>query len=201
MRYPKSILTSVLALLLVSLVLAACSGNTQEVQPAANRAAPAGPADQAGGVEWRAPEAWQREAARPMRAATYTIRAAEGDLEDAECAVFYFGQGQGGSVEANIRRWIGQFEQPDGKPIGDAAKPEKTSIGDLDVTTLRLAGTYLASAGPMSPVQEKKPGYRMLGAIVDAPQGPVFFKMTGPAKTVTAAEGDFDAMLKTLRRQ
>ncbi len=53
----------------------------------------------------------------------------------------------------------------------------------------------------MAPVQEKKPGFRMLGAIVEAPQGAVFFKMTGPANTVTKAEGGFEAMLKTLKRQ
>ena len=185
---------------MAGLSLAACSGNTQEAQPA-RTATTSGPADAAAGIQWTAPQGWQRQAARPMRAATYAIPAADGDHEDAECAVYYFGQGQGGSVEANIRRWISQFEQPDGKPIAEGTDRQRTSIAGLDVTTLKLSGTYLASAGPMSPVQEKKPGFRMLGAIVEAPQGPVFFKMAGPAKTVAKAEGDFEAMLKSLKRQ
>lgn len=201
MRLPNSLLAGLQALLFVSLSLAACSGNTQEVQPDSPATAPAAPMEQVAGIQWRTPEGWQREASRPMRAATYTIRAAEGDREDAECAVYYFGEGQGGSVEANIRRWIGQFEQPDGKPIGEDTETEKRAIGGLDVTTLELSGTYLASAGPMAPVREKKPEFRMLGAIVEAPLGPVFFKMVGPANTVTKAEDDFEAMLKALKRQ
>jgi len=46
-----------------------------------------------------------------MRKATYRVPAKDG--EDAEMAVFYF-KGEGGSTEANIQRWIGQF--PDAKP-------------------------------------------------------------------------------------
>ncbi len=129
-----------------------------------------------------------------MRAATYTVPAAGGDREDGECAVFYFGPGQGGSVEANVQRWISQFETK--------AKPQtaKKTINGLAVTTIDLSGTYLASAGPMSPAKTSKPGYRLLGGIVEAPQGPVFFKFTGPAKTVAANQAAFDKLLASLRR-
>jgi hypothetical protein len=40
----------------------------------------------------------------------------------------------------------------------------------------------------------------MLGAIVEAPEGNVFFKLTGPAKTVAAAEKQFEALLKSVKR-
>jgi len=40
-----------------------------------------------------------------MRAATYTIVPAAGDTASAECVVYFFGAGQGGSVEANLDRW------------------------------------------------------------------------------------------------
>ena len=46
--------------------------------------------------------------------------------------------------------------------------------------------------------QGTKPGWRLLGAIVQGPHGPVFFKLTGPAATVGRAEHDFDAMLASL---
>ena len=39
------------------------------------------------------------------------------------------------------------------------------------------------------------PGYPMLGAIVEGPQGSIFFKFTGPAKTVTANQAAFDKMI------
>jgi len=41
----------------------------------------------------------------------------------------------------------------------------------------------------------------MRGAIVEAPQGLVFFKLTGPLNTVAAAEGDLNALLNTLHPQ
>ena len=41
-----------------------------------------------------------------------------------------------------------------------------------------------------------KPGYRLLGAIVEGPEGAVFFKLTGPEKSVTAAEKTFRKMLE-----
>jgi hypothetical protein len=45
-----------------------------------------------------------------------------------------------------------------------------------------------------------KSGYRMLGAIVEGPEGNVFFKLTGPAKTVATAQDEFQAMLKSLKK-
>ena len=40
---------------------------------------------------------------------------AAGDAQDAELVVYYFG-GSGGTVEANIDRWVAQMKQPDGRP-------------------------------------------------------------------------------------
>lgn len=135
-----------------------------------------------------------------MRVVTYLIPAASGDREGAECAVFYFGPGQGGGVEANLTRWIGQFEQPDGRPSASLAKKKKEAINGLPVTTIDLTGTYLGG-GPMMGQGEKKPGYRLLGAIVEAPEAAVFFKLTGPAKTVAAAQSEFQSLLKSLSRE
>lgn len=151
-------------------------------------------AESAGGIQWTAPPGWKAQAQRPMRAATYAVPAVAGDKEDGECAVFYFGPGQGGGVEANIQRWISQFET--------TAKPQtaKKTVAGLPVTTIDLSGTYLASAGPMSPTKTSKPGYRLLGGIVEGPQGAVFFKFTGPVKTVAANQAAFDKLLSSVRR-
>ena len=67
-------------------------------------------AETAAGVRWTAPATWKAEAPRPMRAATYSIPLAAGDQGIAECVVNYFGPGQGGGVEANIERWVGQMQ-------------------------------------------------------------------------------------------
>jgi hypothetical protein len=157
-------------------------------------------AETAGGVKWSMPPGWKAQAARPMRAATYRAPAAAGDKEDAECAVYYFGPGQGGSVEANLKRWIGQFEQPGGKPPEEAAKVRRQTIHGLRVTTVDVSGTYTGMGGPMAVTKSSKPGYRLLGAIVEAPEGAVFIKFTGPAKTVAANQAAFQSLLQSLSR-
>jgi hypothetical protein len=147
------------------------------------------------GITWTAPANWKSQGERPMRAATYTVPAAAGDKEDGECAVFYFGQGQGGDVNANIQRWLGQFQEKPAQP----PKPTKKTLGGVNVTTIEHAGTYMAGA-PMSPVKTPKPGYQLIGAIVEAPEGNVFFKLTGPAKTVAAAKPAFEKMLSSMKK-
>jgi hypothetical protein len=131
-----------------------------------------------------------------MRAATYAVPAAAGDREDAECAVFYFGQGQGGDVDANIQRWLGQFQEKPAAP----PKPKKQTISGLPVTVIEHSGTYLA-AGPMAASGSPKSGFKLIGAIVEGPQGNVFFKLTGPAKTVDASSAGFQKMLQSMRKQ
>lgn len=153
----------------------------------------------AAGVAWTVPSRWEAQPPRMMRVATYLIPRAEGDDEPGECAVFFFGQGQGGSVDLNLQRWRDQFETESGGPPSPAER--KSTINSLAVTTVSLAGTYLASMGPMfQSGAVKKPGYKMLGAIIEAPEGNVFVKLTGPEKTVLGAEGEFQALLDSLRK-
>ncbi|HQR75998.1 MAG TPA: hypothetical protein PLR35_06200 [Burkholderiaceae bacterium] len=155
-------------------------------------------AEQAGGLTWTAPPEWKSQGERPMRAATYSIPAAKGDSEPAELAVFYFGQGSGGGVDANVKRWIEQFQKADGTSAAKDAKVKKEKIAGLPATAVEVKGTYLGGSmmGPSTP----KPGYRLLGAIVEGPGGNVFFKLTGPEKTVTAAEKPFRKMLEGLKK-
>ena len=130
-----------------------------------------------------------------MRAATYDVPAAAGDSEGAECAVFYFGQGQGGGVQANVDRWLGQFQEKPSAP----PPAKKQTIAGLPVTTIEYGGTYLAG-GPMQPNKTPKSGYQLVGVIVEAPEGNVFYKLTGPAKTVKSARASFDKMIASLKK-
>lgn len=155
-------------------------------------------AESGAGLRWTAPPNWKSEAQRPMRLATYTVPPAAGDKEGGECGVFYFGQGQGGGVEANIDRWIGQFLEADGQPAKAAAKQEKKTVHGLKVTTVDVSGAYTGMAGPQSQGGAPKSGYRLLGAIVENSQGSIFFKFTGPAKTVAQNEAAFGKMLGTV---
>ena len=147
------------------------------------------------GLQWTVPGRWVVAPQRAMRLATYTVPAAKGDDEGAECAVFYFGANQGGGVEDNLVRWIEQFEAS-GKPVRGM-----TRIHDLPVARVKVAGTFLAPGGPAMESQGRKPGYELLGAIVTGPSGNVFFKLTGPTRTVEGAAAEFDRMLASMRRK
>ncbi len=154
-------------------------------------------AEQAGGISWTAPADWANQA-RPMRAANYTVPGA-GGAEPGELAVYYFGPGQGGSVDANLERWIKQFQAPGGGPADADAKRSQKTVNGIAVTLLDLEGTYLFKPAPMAPQATPKPGYRMLAAIAEGPHAPIFFKMTGPAKTVAAAEKAFHALVDSIK--
>jgi hypothetical protein len=156
-------------------------------------AAPAPPAS-AGGIAWTVPARWTAGAGSAMRVATHAVPAAEG-AEKGECAVFFFGPGQGGGVDDNVARWGKQFE--------GAPSPTRSTatVAGLRVTRAAVVGTYLAPGGPMMQSTGKKAGYRLLGAIVEAPGGNVFFKLTGPAATVAAAQAEFDALVASIRKQ
>lgn len=132
-----------------------------------------------------------------MRAATYPVPAAPGDHDSAECAVYFFGVGQGGSVQANIDRWEGQF-----KIAGKAApaKVTKITIHGLPVTTIDVSGEYSGMAGPTATAPVLVSGYRLLGAIIESPGGNVFIKFTGPAKTIAANQPKFQQLLDSFEK-
>ena len=103
-------------------------------------------AESVAGLKWTAPTGWKaEEGTRPMRAATYSIAPTAGDTANAECVVYFFGNGQGGSVEANLDRWKGQVLGPDGKPA--EAKIAKKTIHGLAVTTIDTSGDYGGMGG------------------------------------------------------
>ena len=145
----------------------------------------------ASGIRWTIPSRWADQPPRSMRVATYTVPAPPG-TEAGECAVFAFGPGQGGTVDANVQRWSAQFEG------GPAPQRSTRQVGGLTVHFAQLSGTYLGGPGMQS--QGKKPGYKLLGAIVEGPGGIIVFKLTGPAPTVAAAQAEVDALVASIAR-
>lgn len=145
------------------------------------------------GIDWDVPSRWKNTGATSTRLATYDVPPPGGG-ESAECAVFYFGPGQGGDVESNLDRWIGQFENARG--VSRATK----TYGGMSVGLVSVEGDYLAPSGPMMESDGTRKGFMLRGAIVAGPNGNVFFKFTGPKRAVSAAAGEFDGMLQSLRR-
>lgn len=132
-----------------------------------------------------------------MRVAQYRLSRAEGDGEDASLVIYYFGQGQGGSAQANLDRWIGQMEQPDGSPSRDRARTEKITVNGLEITLLDVGGTYTAERSPGSGTRQNKANYRLRAAVIDTAKGPYFVKLVGPEKTVNHHNQAFQTFIRS----
>jgi hypothetical protein len=151
-------------------------------------------------LTYTVPPAWHtRPPASSMRVAEFVIPKAQGDAEDAELIVYYFGASGGGSAEANVNRWIGQMQQPDGSSSNAKARRAERTINGLKVTTVDVSGTYTAEMSPGATEHYNKSGYRLCAAMVETTQGAYYIKMTGPASTVAAAQPDYETFLTSLK--
>ncbi len=152
-----------------------------------------------GSLRFTTPQGWQSNPpASSMRLAEFKLPHVQGDLEDAEAAIFFF-SGGGGSVEANFRRWTSQMAQPDGRPSGEVAKVTEMTVGKLQTKVLDLTGRYIPDAQPGVRGRNGKPGFRMIAAVVQTPAGPYFLKITGPEKTMERWSSSVTTFLKTMR--
>ncbi|HEX4337137.1 MAG TPA: hypothetical protein VH062_14565 [Polyangiaceae bacterium] len=152
----------------------------------------------AGKLVWSDPPGWQRSAqSSPMRMATYRIPHGAADKDDAELAVFHFGGGQGGDVEANLKRWEGQFSDKKSE-----AKRAERVVNGLKAHVLEVdSGTYTAMAMMPGQTSSAKSDYAMIASVVETPLGSYFFKLTGPAKTVKAQKDAYMTMLDSVKVQ
>lgn len=131
----------------------------------------------------------RQQVSSPMRAGQFTYDHADAALTDVDLVIFFFGAGQGGGTQANIDRWLSQFE---GAPESNT---ETKEMGGKQVTLVTAKGTYLDSmGGPMGP-KTPKPDHTMLAAILPSPEGDVFLKLTGPNASVAAMQEAFMAFV------
>ncbi|MDH3717372.1 MAG: hypothetical protein OES79_04560 [Planctomycetota bacterium] len=141
-----------------------------------------------GAIQLTAPEQWVRRQPRSgFVMAEFSLPKAEGDEKDGRLTVSV----AGGSIEANIDRWRGQF----------GSGPEKDSQKEIDVAGLKVtlvdfAGTFNEQAGPFAPGVTRE-GYRMLAAIIPAGDQLHFVKAYGPEKTMAAHVEAFHEFVKT----
>ena len=107
--------------------------------------------------------------------------------------------GAGGTIEANIDRWCGQFTQPDGGETKAKLTKKSFKVAGCSVTVVDIPGTYLDQpGGPFAGGPTvKRPDYRMLAAIVETPgEGNYYVKFYGPAATVERHAAGFQKMVE-----
>jgi len=91
-----------------------------------------------------------------------------------------------------VERWLRQFEEPREKIN---SKVEEATIGKTKVTYVQAEGTYKSGmpGGPLTPM----PDYALLGTIIEAAEGNIFVRMTGPRELVKASRDDFKKMIES----
>lgn len=124
---------------------------------------------------------------RAMSQGGFTLPGKDG-VAPVEADFYHFGQGQGGGIEPNLRRWQTQFlPDADGKPA--AIEREEITVGGQKALLVTIKGTFLS--GPaMAPKKTPMPGYAMIGAILHSGEGDVFIKVTGPEAPALATRDD-----------
>jgi hypothetical protein len=136
------------------------------------------------------PAGWEQvPPSSSMRAAQAVIRGPGGP---AEMAVFYFGAGQGGDVDANLQRWMSQVVPA----AGEAPHHETFENGGLRISWVDVSGTLNPGQMGMGP-SVPQPGSRLFGAVIEGDGGPWFFKVIGPQATLDPQRDAFVALLRS----
>ena len=156
-------------------------------------------AESAAGVQWTAPAGWTTQGPAPMRAATYTHprrRPATRPAANAAC----ISSARARAAPPTRTSIAGTASSPVRVEHRRAGKVAKRTVHGLAMTTIDVSGAYSGMGGPMAGASRTVPGYRLLGAIIEAPGGNVFIKLTGPAKTIAANQQKFELLLASFQR-
>lgn len=152
----------------------------------------------AGGLTWEADGAHflRQQPAHAMRNAQYGLVT----QPEVALAIYHFGKDTGGSTEANLTRWLEQFTQPDGATNRSRAKLATVERDGLVITTVDLTGNFAGMQGAGSAAAgAAQSGQRLLGAIAEGPEGPVFFKLVGPEARLAGVKDAFAALIASIR--
>jgi hypothetical protein len=121
-----------------------------------------------------------------FRAGTLAAKV-EGVEKPVEAVFYHFpGPGGGGGVEANVQRWLGQFQ---GTP---ESKREEIDAGGKKITLVTATGTY--NDGPPMGAKTPKADYTLVAAIVPTEDSNIFIKLTGPKDAIAKLAEGFKKM-------
>jgi hypothetical protein len=150
-------------------------------RPATAADAPETKAVKADDLTLNVPKAWREGKPSQFRKVQFAVPKVEGDKDDAEFTVFFF-NGGGGGVDANIQRWVKQFQSKDHKMKVTSGKSSQGDYVLVDQT-----GTWNKPIGRMQEGRTvEMPNARALSVILSTKDGNYFLRLTGPEKTVSA---------------
>jgi hypothetical protein len=149
-------------------------------------------------MRWDLPEGWsQVPPSSPMRLAEYRVPSPEPGGAPAEVSVFHLGPAAL-AVDETLQRWAASFDG-----AADRAEQPKRSqrrAGPNVVHVVEASGTYKPTGMGMESADKatEHPGWSLVGAIVETPVGPYYFKLLGPQTTVHGAREAFLRMIDSV---
>jgi hypothetical protein len=134
------------------------------------------------------------------RAPASTMRLAEYNLlpdpqGTAEVVVYFFGQGQGGNVDANLARWKDQFSTSDGSPV--TVRVTRETSGPFPLTFAEYRGNYRRGIGTGS-ADSVRTGQTLIAGIVETPRGTLFIQLFGNSARVAQEKAAFLGFVRDL---
>lgn len=148
-----------------------------------------------GAIAFKMPGEWGVETPKSsMRRAQLS---APGSAGPGELVVYFFGPQGAGSAEANVERWVGQFEKPDGSPVTDSVQ-SKSKVAGMDVVRVEVAGQFSGRMAPSGVPQPTEDDQRLIAAIVNSEGGPYYFKLLGPNASIAENGAVFDALIASV---
>lgn len=139
------------------------------------------------GFRFRVPAGWRRAELTPAQQGFVDARFEIPDFgDDVKLTLSTIS----GGVEANLDRWIGQFQIN----AGDVPDREQIEVAGVPVTLIDIRGEFQGMG------QSPQAGWRMLGAAFDGAPRDFYIKLTGPADAVDRLRDQFRAFVTSARR-
>ncbi len=135
------------------------------------------------GIRFDVPSSWDEQPESEFYEAKYVIGSESGEMTLTLTTM-------GGGVEANLERWVGQFQQsPDSRPRRDTLRVDGTSSEWLDVR-----GTFRSRVGSRPGPHED---WRLLGVAIPMRPRPFLLKLVGPRAAVSKFEDEFRSFVRS----
>ncbi len=138
--------------------------------------------------EFETPPGWQQIAPSEFRNPNFII----GTNGEIECYVSTL-KGTGGGLLVNANRWRGQMGRAPYSEEDFARLPRATVLGH-EAVIVDFNGDFSGMGA-----DQAKPGYRLVGALIQAPDEAIFIKMIGPDAATEAEKNNFALFAQSLR--
>lgn len=137
-------------------------------------------------LKWTVPQSWVREADRPMREATWTIRGASAPVE----VILSRWEGGAGRPLENVNRWRGQIglDPVDGAFLLEARMMVESKAGPVQVWVLPDPALEVDVASDTT----------MIAAMLDLPDASWFVRMTGQTAAVLSLREELVTFVSSL---